>query len=176
VVDFSNALISDAGEKRSVAFVKVDIIAGVLRRKDLTSLSFLTTYRPNFCCECGDKIVRLRWRPWISRRFCDNCFRRESVKADWLRSSVLLCVVLLVGILIGRGSRRERPPLVIERPAQQSSQTGTPPAQAPSTYEQVYICGARTKKGTPCSRRVHGPVRCWQHKGLPSMISVKPIE
>jgi hypothetical protein len=34
----------------------------------------------------------------------------------------------------------------------------------------VYICGARTKKGMPCSRRVHGPVRCWQHKGMPAML------
>jgi len=59
---------------------------------------------------------------------------------------------------------------VIERPAQQSSTTGTPLAPAPSTPEQVYTCGARTKKGKPCSRRVHGPVRCWQHKGLPAML------
>jgi hypothetical protein len=36
--------------------------------------------------------------------------------------------------------------------------------------EEVYLCGARTKKGTPCSRRVHGPVRCWQHKGSPAML------
>jgi len=34
----------------------------------------------------------------------------------------------------------------------------------------VYTCGARTQKGTPCSRRVHGPVRCWQHKGRPAML------
>ena len=145
-------------------------------RKDLTSLSFLTTYRPNFCCECGDKIVRLRWRPWTSRRFCDNCFRgREPAKTYWLRSTVSIFVLLLVGILIGRGSRRELPPLVIERPVQQSSQTGTPAAQPPSTAEQVYICGARTKKGTPCSRRVHGPVRCWQHKGMPAMLPLEKL-
>ena len=44
-------------------------------------------------------------------------------------------------------------------------------ATAENTIEaNVYICGARTKKGTPCSRRVHGPVRCWQHKGMPAML------
>jgi hypothetical protein len=138
-------------------------------------LSFLTTYRPNFCCECGDKIVRLRWRPWTSRRFCDNCFRRESAKGYSLRSAVLTIVLLLIGLLIGRGCRRERPPLVIERPAQQSSQTGTPITPPPSTTEQVYTCGARTKKGKPCSRRVHGPVRCWQHKGLPAMLPAEKL-
>jgi len=138
-------------------------------------LSFLTTYRPNFCCECGDKIVRLRWRPWTSRRFCANCSRSKSAKDYWLRAAVLIAVVLLIGILIGRGFRRERPPLVIERPAQQSSPTTTPVTQAPSTTEQVYICGARTKKGKPCSRRVHGPVRCWQHKGLPAMLPAEKL-
>lgn len=138
-------------------------------RKDLTSLPFLTTYRPNFCCECGDKIVRLRWRLWTSRRFCDQCFR-QFAKDAWLRSAVLPVVLLLIGGLIGRGCRRERPPLVIERPVQ-SSQSGTTIAQPSPTPEQVYTCGARTKKGKPCSRRVHGPVRCWQHKGLPAMSS-----
>lgn len=34
----------------------------------------------------------------------------------------------------------------------------------------VYMCGAMTKKGTPCTRRVHGPVRCFQHKGMPAML------
>ncbi|HEX6046018.1 MAG TPA: hypothetical protein VFZ22_16105 [Pyrinomonadaceae bacterium] len=121
--------------------------------------------------------MRLRWRPWTSRRFCDSCFR-ETAKAYWLRNTVATIVLLLAGVLIGRGVRREPPPLVIERAAQQSSsQTGTPAAQtqAPLTPEQVYICGARTKKGKPCSRRVHGPVRCWQHKGMPAMLPAEKL-
>jgi hypothetical protein len=36
--------------------------------------------------------------------------------------------------------------------------------------EIVSTCGARTKKGTPCSRRVRGTGRCWQHKGRPAML------
>ncbi|MGI8495344.1 MAG: hypothetical protein ACR2L1_08550 [Pyrinomonadaceae bacterium] len=36
--------------------------------------------------------------------------------------------------------------------------------------ETVYFCGAQTKKGIPCSRRVKGNVRCWQHKGQPAML------
>jgi hypothetical protein len=111
--------------------------------------------------------VRLRWRPWTSRRFCDTCFR-QTTRDYWLHTTVVGVVLLLIGTLIGRGCRREHPPLVIERPAQQSSQIGKPVTQP--TTEQVYICGARTKKGKPCSRRVHGPVRCCQHKGLPAML------
>lgn len=35
--------------------------------------------------------------------------------------------------------------------------------------EPAYVCGAETKKGTPCSRRVKGNNRCFQHAGMPSM-------
>lgn len=35
--------------------------------------------------------------------------------------------------------------------------------------EAPIFCGAETKKGTPCSRRVKGASRCYQHQGMPSM-------
>ena len=135
-------------------------------------MSLLTSYRPNFCCECGQKIVRLRWFLWTSRKFCDQCLR-AFVKSHWVRPSVTLLVLFLFGVVIGRGCRRAPPPLIIERTAtpaaaQASSSVGAPPPLP--ALEQVYLCGARTKKGTPCSRRVHGPVRCWQHKGAKAML------
>jgi hypothetical protein len=156
-------------------------------------MSILTSYRPNFCCECGHKIVRLRWFSWTSRRFCDKCFR-QFAKAQWLRPTLSLFALLFFGVFIGRGCRRAPPPLIIERPATVQSgnsavgpsptnglakssnsttataSTATATTQPLPATEQVYICGARTKKGTPCSRRVHGPVRCWQHKGAPAML------
>jgi hypothetical protein len=39
-----------------------------------------------------------------------------------------------------------------------------------SDADAVYFCGAETKKGTPCSRRVKGGGRCWQHKGQAAML------
>jgi len=90
-------------------------------------------------------------------------------KAHLLQRVSVACGVLLVGFLIGHGWRRERPPLVIQRTANVSSQ-GETTTQPTTTVEQTYQCGARTKKGTPCSRRVHGPVRCWQHKGAKAML------
>ena len=39
-----------------------------------------------------------------------------------------------------------------------------------STEETVYFCGAPTKKGTPCSRRVRGGGRCWQHRGQEALL------
>ena len=134
-------------------------------RKGPHDLSFLTNYRPNFCSECGEKIVRLRWRIWTSRRFCDKCFRRF-LKMHLSQRACVTLVLLCLGILIGRGCRREPPPLVIQRTASAPTQNPSPPV----TIEQTYLCGAKTKKGTPCSRRVHGPVRSWQHKGAAAML------
>ena len=39
--------------------------------------------------------------------------------------------------------------------------------QPESSTEPVYHCGAMTRKGTPCTRRVKTPGRCWQHADLP---------
>lgn len=35
--------------------------------------------------------------------------------------------------------------------------------RAISSTEQVHYCGAITRKGTPCTRRVKTKGRCWQH-------------
>jgi hypothetical protein len=160
-------------------------------------MSILTNYRPNFCCECGNKIVRLRWFVWTSRRFCDQCFRTFA-RAQWLRPAVMLMALMLLGVVIGRGCRRAQPPLIIERATGSASSATGPNATDPnaanagaqsntgasqtnsgtaplSTTEQLYTCGARTKKGTPCSRRVHGPVRCWQHKGAKAMLPAEKL-
>jgi len=48
-----------------------------------------------------------------------------------------------------------------------AKQTAAAPLPADET---VYFCGAPTKKGTPCSRRVKGGGRCWQHKGQTAML------
>src|ERR1043166_8751637 len=140
-------------------------------RKGSQNLSLLTKYRPNFCSECGEKIVRLRWRFWTSRRFCDKCAARLT-RPQLARRALAAVALLVVGILVGRGVRHEPRPLIIERFANTPATQNVTSSAAPASVDDVYICGARTKKGTPCSRRVHGPVRCWQHKGLPAMLPV----
>lgn len=42
--------------------------------------------------------------------------------------------------------------------------------------EVVYYCGAKTKKGTPCSRKVKGADRCWQHFGQPAMLPQEKLK
>ena len=93
-------------------------------------------------------------------------------------------------MITGRAGRPAPPPLIIERSANSplyeqpgNGATDESPdipgtlnprshknSQAATVEEVVYICGARTKKGTPCARRVHSAVRCWQHKGSPAML------
>lgn len=144
-------------------------------------------YKPNFCSQCGTKLLRLRWHLWTSRRFCNECARRLRRErfVPWLCAALTL---LGVGYCVGRVRRPPPPPLTIVRRADSPLTSPEDPgpsnaataaglgalnASTPSTVtveEDVYLCGARTKKGTPCSRRVHGPVRCWQHKGSPAML------
>ena len=153
-------------------------------------------YRPNFCCECGMRILRDGWRIWTSRRYCDNCakkFQKKQIFGPALISVALLCS----GLFIGRLMRPEQP-AIIERNAL-ATLTSTPrtgnqnpnqqtnantssqnqnianiaagPAQNSLEPQQPnYYCGARTQKGTPCMRRVRGPVRCWQHQGKRAMM------
>ena len=140
-------------------------------------------YRPNFCCECGERVARARWRVWTSRRFCDACgrrFRRARVAKPLALSAALACACFI----LGRASRPAAPAAVFERgaldltrlPAPDSARTrearrdspltpaqakpepaygpdGTANERPTDPTEVVYICGARTKKGTPCSRR-----------------------
>jgi hypothetical protein len=145
-------------------------------------------YKPNFCSECGAKLLRLRWHFWTSRRFCNDCARR-SRKARLVPLLFAALGLLGVGYVAGRVRRPAPPPLIIERradsplkdndtsgrstapPAASTATSTADPSSSPASVEEVvYLCGARTKKGTPCSRRVHGPVRCWQHKGMPAML------
>ena len=161
-------------------------------------------YRPNFCCECGERVARARWRLWTSRRFCPSCARRLHRRT--LAAPLLFAFALAgAGFVFGRTLRPSPPPLVVERgtlslapvPAgdapkrsgdakredstvkREDSAAKPEPAYGPDGTanerptdpdEVVYICGARTKKGAPCQRRVRGPFRCWQHRGMPAML------
>ena len=156
-------------------------------------------YRPNFCADCGTRIVRARWRWWTSRRFCADCERRLRRRGAWSWPLLLAGALLMSGFLAGRAGRAPAPPLIVERGelpvltapqangAARDSATGidVPAASAaaqgaerePPTDPQeiVSICGARTRRGTPCSRRVRGTGRCWQHRGMPAILPAERL-
>jgi hypothetical protein len=152
-------------------------------------------YRPNFCAECGERILRARWRVWTNRRFCASCaprFRRERILAPLM----LIAFLVGAGFFLGRLGRPAPPPLIVERGAlnlapvpaattkSESAATKPQPAYGPDgspserptdPNEIISICGARTKKGTPCQRRVRGTGRCWQHRGMPAMLPASKL-
>lgn len=163
-------------------------------------------YRPNFCCNCGEKIERVDWNLLTSRRFCDVC-AVENRKYDYAPRIAILCGVLAavfgLGAIFG-GRNSEQPasgggdprsegmkfvknvstasakpqsdlvetntakPLETQKSA--LAQQNSPIRASESRPEQiVYFCGALTKKGTPCTRKVKKKgERCWQHLGMPS--------
>jgi len=105
----------------------------------------------------------------------------------------MISIVAVSAFAVGRYWRPPPPPLIIQRAA--NSPLSDMPANAndsgraanrfnsanPATVvsnadDPAYICGARTKKGTPCHRRVHAAgERCFQHKGLPAMVSLEKL-
>ena len=131
-------------------------------------MPLLTLHRPNFCAECGTKILRLGWRLWTNRKFCDGCATKLR-KQRWTEATFLIVGIFLAGFALATELKTPPPPLIIQRkdagPASANATNNPSTNLPPATIEEIYICGARTKKGKPCSRRVHGPVRCWQHKG-----------
>lgn len=157
-------------------------------------------YRPNFCTECGARVERVRWRPWTSRRFCAGCerrFRRGRVAQPLVLCAAILGLGFALGragrpasppLIVERGEMRALAPTAGAAQTQGAGSSegaaggingvgearygpdGTAGERPTDPMEMVSICGARTKKGTPCSRRVRGTGRCWQHRGKPAML------
>ena len=53
------------------------------------------------------------------------------------------------------------------------AKTGQRTSEGRSSTDSVYYCGAMTKKGIACTRRVKTPGRCWQHIGQASIDSMQ---
>ena len=149
-------------------------------------------YRPNFCAECGERLAPRGWRGWISRRFCGDCARRLG-RNSLAKPIAMISIVAVSAFAVGRYLRPPPPPLVIQRAANSSLSdlpvnpndsaratnrlnSANPAAVVSNADDPAYICGARTKKGTPCHRRVHVEGdRCFQHKGLPAMVPLDKL-
>ena len=167
-------------------------------------------YRPNYCANCGEKIERVEWGIFTSRRFCGVC------ESEFKGHDILTRAVVVVGVLagvIGVGgylrSDQSPPPTVarqattlINRPTKlegeakpRPSESSPAPVRTPENVapveqlsgtkpspvkteiaEAAYICGAETKKGTPCSRRVKSNTRCYQHIGMPAMTNSERLK
>ena len=149
-------------------------------------------YRPNFCAECGERLARRGWRAWMSARFCVDCARRLG-RSGRAKPMAIISIVAVSAFAVGRYLRPAPPPLLIQRAANSplsdlpvnlnDSARATKrlnstdsAAVVSNTDDPGYICGARTKKGTPCHRRVHvAGERCFQHKGMPAILPLEKL-
>ena len=146
----------------------------------------------NFCANCGARLKRKGWRKWLTGVRCDDCTSR--LGRGVTKSLVLVVLIAITGFAFGRYLRPAPPPLIIRRTAnsplvdvpitvdaiardgsKDSNRVAAGP-NAAATDDTVYLCGARTKKGSPCRRRVHAAgERCYQHKGMPAMVSLDKL-
>jgi len=152
-------------------------------------------YRPNFCAECGERLTRRGWRALIRAPFCGDCSRRLG-GSGWVKPIATISIVAVSAFAVGRYLRPQFPPLLIQRAAnsplsdmpvnlndsaraanhRDSIRPNAGDLNPQPTDDNAYICGARTKKGTPCHRRVHAAgERCFQHKGLPAMLPLDKL-
>lgn len=156
-------------------------------------------YRPNFCVECGERLVRRGWRlwaaAWFEQSWCVDCSRR--LGGRFRRPIAIISIAAISAFALGRYLRPAPPPLIIQRAANSplpdspvnfngnrttdlhASYSGNQNAAALTqpADERAYICGARTKKGTPCHRHVHAAGdRCFQHKGMPAILPLDKLE
>jgi hypothetical protein len=128
-------------------------------------------YQANFCAECGNQLDRQR-----RGCFCPHCAARLGRRRYLLPLLCALCGVV-IGLLISSGQRQTAldrlAPLGTVTSPEVSAQDATvklkPSKSTPS--DQLFICGARTKRGTPCRHRTAKGQRCAQHQGRPSMLA-----
>jgi len=159
----------------------------------------------NYCAECGAHLKRRGWRAWLNGNVCEDCARRIG-KTSFARPLALIVIIAITAFALGRYLRPGAPPLVIERaansplsdlplnlndtaksgsrntnseseiPQSSDNRSTRQTANTGSADDIVYLCGARTQKGTPCHRRVHfAGERCYQHKGKPAILPLEKL-
>jgi hypothetical protein len=152
-------------------------------------------HRPNFCVECGERLTSRGWRARLGTRFCTACAHRLG-RFGFGQPLLVITVIAFSTFALGRWLRPAPPPLIIQRlansplsdlPVDLNSSTRLPDdgkqnaaakqnSISDSLDDVVYLCGARTQKGTPCRRRVHlAGERCYQHKGMPAIVPLDKL-
>lgn len=146
----------------------------------------------NFCATCGERLNEKRWRVWLRGPACRQCSARGG-NARRIRSIVVLVLIVIAAFGLGQSLRPAPPPLTILRAA--NSPLSDLPVDlseiekrgglitnrssgsaVPGPDDIVYLCGARTQKGTPCKRRVHvAGERCYQHKGKQAIVPLEKL-
>lgn len=127
-------------------------------------------YQGNFCSECGNPLQqRFQLRP---RHFCDECATRLRQRSYVSPLAILLLAasvaVFAFSYKTGNSPTRTDHSAVPISAEDTIVNRSLKPAVA---VEPKTLCGARTRRGTPCRRPVKPGQRCAQHQGRPSMLA-----
>ena len=133
-----------------------------------------------FCSECGERLKVKRRAVLPLRAFCARCSPR--FRTVRLVSAATLFLIT-IAFAVSRLSPEREPFYFIGTPLESSASAGTSASQnsiesASSQTDKtvdtvVSVCGAPTRSGKPCQRKVRGGGYCWQHRDKPHD---KPIE
>jgi hypothetical protein len=138
----------------------------------------------NFCSNCGEQLQAYRASVFSARSYCSRCAPR--FRSSRLAMIVSLAGCLIIGYAFGRYNTPRQPFYLLGTPidpitnnngrretnaqansnkanANKSANSNSPPPES-STDVVVKLCGAPTKSGRPCRRKVVGGGYCWQHR------------
>jgi hypothetical protein len=122
-----------------------------------------------YCFNCGEQIKK-RLKRLLAAPLCADCARYDR-RFRFLRlASVILSAAII--FLAGRLTARREPPQFIGAPVDTGSLTGRPATEGPvakagdtkTARAADATCGAPTKSGRPCQRKVKDTGYCWQHR------------
>ena len=114
-----------------------------------------------FCSDCGER-VKSRRSLLLARASCRRCARRSG-SGRWLLIA-MLAACAACGFLAGRHSAPTRTFHLIGTPIElRASASPRPPEELDASRPQT-ACGATTKSGRPCRRKVRDGGYCWQHR------------
>src|SRR5688572_15305530 len=132
---------------------------------------------PRFCSECGEKLLARHKRGLRARAFCKECaptFRRAR-----FGSVATLALLVALSFAAGRYTGSREPFYFIGTPVDlapapdrlaennslpQPAQQTNAPSETGITQTDSALCGAPTKSGGACRRRVRGGGYCFQHR------------
>lgn len=134
-----------------------------------------------FCSECGEQLRAKRLGSLPFRSFCSRCSPRFRRARLMLIAAPALCAA--IGFAIGHSTTAREPFYYIGTPVESSATRPAPSTDHPAAHSSAAtealtqherlvisssaadaICGARTKSGKPCKRKVKGGGHCWQHR------------
>lgn len=129
---------------------------------------------PRFCSECGEKLLARPNRALRARAFCKEC--APPVWRSRFVSAAALLLLIVISFAAGRYTGSREPFYFIGTPVELApasdrlaENNSLRPVGEPAEATTA-LCGAPTKSGAPCRRRVRGGGYCFQHRDKPARI------